>query len=323
MSEEKSIVLLYYHFTSIEDPKALASEQRYLCQKLALKGRILIATEGINGTLGGSAASARAYQETMSEHPLFKGMEFKISEYATNPFGKLSVKARKEIVTLGVDGPLDTRRGGGEHLSPAQWRQMIEEDPDVVLFDTRNRYESDIGKFKGAVCPDTENFRDLPEKISEYEHLKDKKWLMYCTGGIRCEKASVLFKEAGFQHVFQLHGGIVNYWKEIGDDLWEGDCFVFDERMSLKPPGAHAGDTPKGICVHTQEPTQNFINCLHDPCHKLILVHPHALESGSTKPTMSRVQGPGQDAGNGSLQGEPITTSQKNSQTKKESTGKA
>ena len=278
MSEEKSIVLLYYHFTSIEDPKALASEQRYLCQKLALKGRILIATEGINGTLGGSAAAAQAYQETMSGHPLFKGMEFKISEYATNPFGKLSVKVRKEIVTLGVDGPLDTRRGGGEHLSPAQWRQMIEEDPDVVLFDTRNRYESDIGKFKGAVCPDTENFRDLPEKISEYEHLKDKKWLMYCTGGIRCEKASVLFKEAGFQHVFQLHGGIVNYWKEIGDDLWEGDCFVFDERMSLKPPGAHAGDTPKGICVHTQEPTQNFINCLHDPCHKLILVHPHALE---------------------------------------------
>ena len=204
MSEEKSIVLLYYHFTSIEDPKALASEQRYLCQKLALKGRILIATEGINGTLGGSAASARAYQETMSEHPLFKGMEFKISEYATNPFGKLSVKARKEIVTLGVDGPLDIRRGGGEHLSPAQWRQMIEEDPDVVLFDTRNRYESDIGQFKGAVCPDTENFRDLPEKISEYGHLKDKKWLMYCTGGIRCEKASVLFKEAGFQHVFQL-----------------------------------------------------------------------------------------------------------------------
>ena len=101
---------------------------------------------------------------------------------------------------------------------------------------------------------------------------------MFCTGGIRCEKASVLFKEAGFQHVFQLHGGIVNYWKEVGDDLWEGDCFVFDERMSLKPPGAHPGDTPKGICVHTQEPTQNFINCLHDPCHKLILVHPHALE---------------------------------------------
>ena len=155
---------------------------------------------------------------------------------------------------------------------------MIEEDPDVVLFDTRNRYESDIGKFKGAVCPDTENFRDLPEKISDYEHLKDKKWLMYCTGGIRCEKASVLFKEAGFQHVFQLHGGIVNYWKEIGDDLWEGIALFFDERMSLKPPGAHAGDTPKGICVHTREPTQNFINCLHDPCHKLVLVHPHALE---------------------------------------------
>ena len=104
-------------------------------------------------------------------------------------------------------------------------------------------HESDIGKFKGAVCPDTENFRDLPEKISDYEHLKDKKWLMYCTGGIRCEKASVLFKEAGFQHVFQLHGGIVNYWKEIGDDLWEGIAlFLMNECLSAarSPRGRYA-----------------------------------------------------------------------------------
>ena len=269
MSEEKSIVLLYYHFTSIEDPKALASEQRYLCQKLALKGRILIATEGINGTLGGSAASARAYQETMSEHPLFKGMEFKISEYATNPFGKLSVKARKEIVTLGVDGPLDTRRGGGEHLSPAQWRQMIEEDPDVVLFDTRNRYESDIGKFKGAVCPDTENFRDLTEKISEYEHLKDKKWLMYCTGGIRCEKFSGFLLREGFPDVYQLDGGIVSYGKEEGveGEGFSGKCYVFDERIAVEVNHT-AGAKVVSRCLHCDEPSDRYVNCGWSRCNR-------------------------------------------------------
>ena len=251
MSEEKSIVLLYYHFTSIEDPKALAAEQRYLCQKLALKGRILVATEGINGTLAGSAAAAQAYQETMSGHPLFKGMEFKISEYATNPFGKLSVKARKEIVTLGVDGPLDTRRGGGEHLSPAQWRQMIEEDPDVVLFDTRNRYESDIGKFKGAVCPDTENFRDLPEKISEYEHLKDKKWLMYCTEGFDVKRRVCCSRKQVFNMFFSSMEALSIIGRKLATTFGKAIAlFLMNECLSNRQEPIREIRPKASACIH-------------------------------------------------------------------------
>lgn len=281
MKEHNSTVLLYYYFVKIDDPEHLASQQRFLCQKHGLKGRILIANEGINGTIAGSVEGIQAYQTAMRSDSRFESMEFKISHHERMPFPKLMVKIRPEIVTLGANMPLDTAQEGGTHLSPAEWKRMIEEDKDVVLFDTRNRYESDIGKFKDAICPNTENFRDLPDALSNYEQYKNKKFLMYCTGGIRCEKATVLFKKAGFKNVFQLHGGIVNYWKEEGHSHWEGDCFVFDERMYLKPPGTVEEVTSIGRCVHSNQPTSHFINCLHDQCHKLILVHPDLIEEDS------------------------------------------
>ncbi len=276
MKESQTTVLLYYHFTQIDDPESLASQQRFLCQKHGLKGRILIAHEGINGTIAGSHIGTQAYQEAMENDPRFDSMEFKISHHSGMPFPKLMVKTRPEIVTLGAGVPLDTEEGG-IHLSPTEWKRMIEEEDDIVLFDTRNRYESDIGRFKDAICPNTENFRDLPAVLSDYEKYKDKKFLMYCTGGIRCEKATVLFKKAGFKNVYQLHGGIVNYWKEEGNKHWEGDCFVFDERMYLQPPGDEIKENSIGTCVYSGKPTRNFINCLHDPCHKLFLIHPDTL----------------------------------------------
>ena len=196
MEEQNSTVLLYYYFVEIDDPEKLASQQRFLCQKHALKGRILIAPEGINGTIAGSKEATQAYQEAMHSDPRFESMEFKISQHDGMPFQKLMVKTRPEIVTLAAEMPLDTEQDGGTHLSTEEWKRMIEEDEDVVLFDTRNRYESDIGRFKGAVCPNTEHFRDLPEVLPNYDQYKDKKFLMYCTGGIRCEKATVLFKKA-------------------------------------------------------------------------------------------------------------------------------
>lgn len=277
MTETTSTVLLYYFFVDIDEPEELATQQRYLCQKFGLKGRILVAKEGINGTLAGTKQGTDAYQEAMRKDPRFENMEFKISSHAGNPFPRLMVKARKEIVTLGVEAPLDVDAQGGQHLSPAEWKRMIQEEDDVVLFDTRNRYESDIGRFKGALLPNTEHFRDLPDLLEKYEAYKDKKFLMYCTGGIRCEKATVLFRQAGFKHVYQLHGGIVNYWKEEGDDLWEGDCFVFDERMYLSPPNDDRDPDGVGRCVYSGRATRNFINCLHDPCHRLFLIDPEVL----------------------------------------------
>jgi UPF0176 protein len=283
MNNASTIVLLFYAFTPIGDPKKLASDQKELCERLGLKGRLLIAKEGINGTLAGTRQAAKAYQSIMADEPRFASMPFKVSESAGNPFPKLMVKTRREIVTLGVETPHNIEEAGGKHLSPAEWKRMIKEDEDVILFDTRNRYESDIGRFKGAILPNTENFRDLPDLIEQYESYKDKKFLMYCTGGIRCEKATVLFRKAGFKKVFQLHGGIVNYWKEEGADLWEGDCFVFDERMTLEPPETNGKIRAIGKCAHTGVSTRNFVNCLHDPCHRLFLVHPKVMEDDTNK----------------------------------------
>jgi len=148
---------------------------------------------------------------------------------------------------------------------------------DVVLFDVRNRYESDVGRFKGAITPAIDNFRELPGILPDYADLKDKKVLMYCTGGIRCEKGlGPLFRQAGFKHVFQLEGGIVTYAEQHGDAHWEGDCFVFDERMMI-PVGRSAEREPVGRCAHTGVPTRNVINCLHDPCHRMFLVATEAI----------------------------------------------
>lgn len=267
-------VLLYYKYTQLQNHEAFAQEHKALCQQLGLKGRILIGSEGINGTVAGSDEAAVRYQEALHAHPAFADVIFKISYAETQPFPRLMVKTRTEIVTLGhpeLDPTLDT----APHLPPAEFKRMIEQE-DVILFDVRNRYESEVGRFKGAICPPIESFRELPALLPQYEALKDKTLLMYCTGGIRCEKATALFRQAGFKDIFQLEGGIVSYGEQVGDEHWEGDCFVFDERMMV-PVGASGEKPPLGRCVHTGTPTRNVRNCLHDLCHKIIVVSEEAL----------------------------------------------
>ncbi len=269
-------VLLYYKYVRLPDPEAFARAHRTLCASLGLQGRILVAEEGINGTVAGEASAIVQYETALRAHPEFSDIVFKTSFAETPPFHRLEIKVRSEIVTLGTGEDVDPLRDPAPHLSPAEWKRMIEEE-DVVLFDVRNRYESDVGRFKGAITPAIENFRDLPAILPEYESLKDKTVLMYCTGGIRCEKASVLFRRAGFQRVFQLEGGIVSYAEQFADAHWEGDCFVFDARMTI-PVGPSASRPPVGRCAHTGVPTRNVVNCLHDPCHKMFLVAPEAIE---------------------------------------------
>lgn len=268
-------VLLYYKYVRVENPAGLMSAQRELCESLGLKGRILIAGEGINGTVAGTAEAAEAYKNALRALPEFADVVFKASLADAQPFPRLEIKVRREIVTLGAGEALDPASQGAPHLSPDEWRRMIEEE-DVVLFDVRNRYESEVGRFKGAITPPIENFRELPAILPRYSEFKDRKVLMYCTGGIRCEKASALFRQAGFRHVFQLEGGIVTYGERHGDAHWEGDCFVFDGRMMV-PVGASAEREPAGRCEHTGAPTRNVVNCLHDPCHRFMLVTPEAV----------------------------------------------
>jgi len=259
-------VMLFYKYVALADPESFAAGQRELCVRLGLKGRILIAGEGINGTLAGPRAAVEDYIAALRADARFTDIEMKFSDGDATTFPKLVVKVRPEIVTLGA-GPLAPDLHN--HLSPAEWKRMIEEDPDVVVLDVRNRYESTAGKFAGAVACDIGHFRELPAYVERLAELKDRKVLMYCTGGIRCEKASALFRSQGFTNVFQLHGGIVTYQEQFGNEHWLGECFVFDQRMTVRVDEALV---PIGRCAHTGQPTNRFVNCLHDPCHVLFLL---------------------------------------------------
>ena len=260
-------VILFYKYVELADPAGFAASQRERCLALGLKGRILIAGEGINGTLAGPRSAVDQYVADLRSDGRFADIEIKESAGDGNTFPKLVVKVRREIVTLGAGIPLTADQHN--HLSPADWKRMIEEDPDVVLVDVRNRYESAAGKFENAIACDIEHFRELPAYVERLESLKDKKVLMYCTGGIRCEKASALFRSKGFENVFQLHGGIVTYQEQFGNEHWLGECFVFDQRMTVR---VEESLVPIGKCAHTGRGTNRFVNCLHDPCHVLFLL---------------------------------------------------
>lgn len=292
-------VLLFYKYVSIAQPERLAAEQRALCVEQGLKGRILIATEGINGTLAGPAAGIDAYVSALRADARFADLEIKISAGDAGTFPKLIVKVRPEIVTLGA-GPLTPEQKN--QLSPAAWKRRLEEDPAAVVIDIRNRYESDAGKFESAIVCDIEHFRELPAYVSQLKNLKEKNVLMYCTGGIRCEKASALFRSQGFQNIFQLHGGIVTYQQQFGNEHWLGECFVFDQRMTVRQ---EAGLVEIGRCAHTGRTTSRFVNCLHDPCHRLFLLAeeteqenadhrlcPECLASGLTSATADYLESP-------------------------------
>jgi UPF0176 protein len=266
-------VILFYKYVPIEGPERFAAEHFALCRSLALKGRVLVAEEGINGTLAGPREAVARYVEALRADPRFADIEIKVSAGDPSTFPRLSVKARPEIVTLGAPVPLQADLHN--HLSPAEWKSRIEQDPDVLLVDVRNRYESAAGKFEGALACDIEVFRELPAYMEKLGEHRDKTILMYCTGGIRCEKASALFRHHGFEKVFQLHGGIVNYQKEFGNEHWLGECFVFDNRMTVK---VEEKLVPIGTCAHTGRSTSRFVNCLHDLCHALFLLAPETEE---------------------------------------------
>jgi UPF0176 protein len=214
-----------------------------------------------------------AYIGTLRADPRLADIEIKFSSGDPGTFPRLSIKARPEIVTL--NAPVALQADLDNHLSPAEWKRKIEQDPDILLVDVRNRYESAAGRFEGALACDIECFRELPAYMEKLEQHRDKTILMYCTGGIRCEKASALFRHHGFEKVFQLHGGIVNYQTAFGNQHWLGECFVFDNRMTVKVAEKLV---PLGVCAHSGRSTNRFFNCLHDPCHALFLLAPETEE---------------------------------------------
>ncbi|MDQ3119912.1 MAG: rhodanese-related sulfurtransferase [Verrucomicrobiota bacterium] len=259
-------VILFYKYVSIGEPVRFVAEQRELCSGLGLKGRVLIASEGINGTLAGPPSAIAQYVTTLHADARFSDVAVKMSSGDSDTFPKLIVKSRREIVALGLE---EIRAEQDNQLSPLDWKRMMEENPDAVVLDVRNRFESEAGRFAGAVLCEIEHFRELPAYVSQLEEFKDKKVLMYCTGGIRCEKAAALLRSRGFDDVFQLHGGIVTYQEQFGNEHWEGECFVFDQRMTVR---IDDGLVQIGRCAHSGRPTSRFVNCLHDPCHRLFIL---------------------------------------------------
>jgi UPF0176 protein len=268
-------IILYYQFMPLDDPKAVRLWQKTLCEKLNLRGRILLSKHGINGTVGGDIKDVKAYVKETKGY--FKDMAFKWSEGSREDFPRLSVKVRDEIVTFGAADELQVDAhgvvGGGKHLKPEQVHKLVaERGEDVVFFDGRNAYEAAVGKFKDAVVPDTRNTRDFLDELAsdKYADIKDKPVVTYCTGGIRCEVLSSLMKNRGFQEVYQIDGGIVKYGETYGDDgLWEGELYVFDKRMGVK-----FSDKAKDIgqCIHCQAATSNYENCANKACNDLVLI---------------------------------------------------
>jgi UPF0176 protein len=270
-------VLLYYAFTPLADPEAVRLWQRTLCEKLDLKGRILISTHGINGTVGGAMASIKQYIRQTREYPGFHDIDFKWSEGTGHDFPRLRVRVRDEIVSFGAPGELEVDQhgvvGGGVHLSPEEVNQLVEErGGDVVFFDGRNAFEAAIGRFRDAVVPDVANTRDFVKELDsgKYDHLKASPVVTYCTGGVRCEVLSSLMRRRGFQEVYQLDGGVVRYGEQFGDrGLWEGSLYIFDERMNQE---FSAETTILGRCERCSTPTSRYHNCSNLACRKLILL---------------------------------------------------
>ncbi len=229
-------VLAFYKFARVSDPNQLAQQLQVFCDGLDLRGTILVAEEGLNGTLCGSLKKLERLLGRLKEIPGFEKLpgKFSSAERGNMVFHRMKVKVKPEIVALGVPG-VDPCAQTGEHVDVARWNALLE-DPEVLVIDTRNDYEIDIGNFPGAVNPQTASFREFPEFVQEnLDAAKHPKIAMFCTGGIRCEKASTYMLENGFKQVYQLDGGILKYLESASADenLWQGECFIFDQRVSV------------------------------------------------------------------------------------------
>jgi UPF0176 protein len=267
------LVAALYHFTPLPRFESLREPIQAICERNGIRGTLLLADEGINGTIAGRDAPLAATLEYLRSIPELGNLEHKESRAASLPFHRMKVRLKKEIVTMGVDG-IDPLQSVGTYVEPADWNDLIS-DPDTIVVDTRNTYETAIGTFRGAIDPQTSSFREFPDWVRSNAFLGDKpKIAMFCTGGIRCEKATALVKAEGFDDVFHLKGGILKYLETVPEteSRWEGECFVFDNRVSvghgLKPGPydlCHACRHPISETDKASPEYEHGVSCPH--CH--------------------------------------------------------
>jgi len=262
-------ILLFYKYVTVEDPEALASWLRERCTAHRLLGRILVAGEGLNGTVEGSKDDAEAFATELLEDTRFSDMKIKRSVGTGVAFPKLSVKVRNEIVGTQFPATVDPRVRTATHLPPEELRQWYEEGKDFVIVDMRNDYEFQSGHFKDSINPGLENSRDLPSALPKLESLKDKTVLTVCTGGVRCEKMSALLLENGFTDVYQLDNGIHGYMEKYPGKDFLGSLYTFDNRKTMD----FGGDREIiGRCHFCNAATEKYVNCANDFCHLHFLV---------------------------------------------------
>ncbi|MGV3707193.1 MAG: rhodanese-related sulfurtransferase [Arcticibacter sp.] len=259
--------LLYYCYTTIANAEQFAEDHLQFCKSLQLVGRIIVADEGLNGTVSGTRESCETYMRHIDSNPIFAGIEFKIDNVEEPSFIKMHCRYKSEIVHSGLRDPhvINPQQKTGIHLEPQEFMEMKDRD-DVVVLDVRSNYEHSLGKFKNAVTLDIDNFRDFPAMINELAKYKDKKILTYCTGGIKCEKASALLLHEGFPEVYQLHGGIIKYGKEAGGKDFEGKCYVFDNRVAVDVNQINPVVISK--CYNCGKTTAKMINCANPECNE-------------------------------------------------------
>ena len=236
-SKDKYLICNFYKFVQIDNYADLKPLFHAKMQQLNILGTILLAEEGLNGGFAGSEENMLEFYAYLRSDARLEDLNFKESYADFIPFEKIKVKLRKEIVTMGIPG-IDPISETGTHVSPEDWNAIID-DPDTLVVDTRNTYEYELGSFQNAINPNTENFRDFPKYVQDnLMDKKDKKVAMFCTGGIRCEKSTAYLRSLGFENVYQLDGGILNYFKKIdgANSKWEGGCFVFDDRITINGP---------------------------------------------------------------------------------------
>ena len=240
-----------YKFEPLVNPVDLVSLYQQKCDELKLKGTMLISKNGINFSLAGTQQATDTIVAFLEEDNRFLNIPLKVTYSETQPFRRMKVRLKKEIISLGHKD-INPRELTGERITPKELKNLLDNKEDVLVLDTRNEYETRVGKFENAIDLNLDTFRDFPEAIKSLpEEYKDKQIVMYCTGGIRCEKASAVMMKAGFADVKQLEGGVLDYFKETGGAYWEGDCFVFDERVALD---TELNETDYIYCYICREP---------------------------------------------------------------------
>ncbi len=263
------VIILFYKYVHIENPDAEMKWHREICEKLALKGRVIVSEEGINATLEGTKENLDAYIEKLKEKEIYHGIDFKFSVGVGDAFPKLKVKNRKEIVTSGFGDNIDPTKDTGTYLDPEEFHKWYEQGEDFVVIDMRNANEIVSGKFDKTIDPGLTHFRDLNHKIDDLMIHKDKKIVTVCTGGVRCEKASAFLKAHGFNDVYQLHGGMHVYMEKFPEGFFKGVLYVFDNRHTMT-----TADAPEiiSVCHGCSNPSVRYQDCYNAFCGMHLIV---------------------------------------------------